>query len=116
MSLEGIQETLRKLHEQERPYCPTNSKDESIRDNAAPIQSVRLTLPKASRELIVAVILAASILINLWLGNKAFNAEKDRQTYQMLCADGLTKFEQGPFADMKAHVLALELVQKEKRP
>jgi hypothetical protein len=76
----------------------------------------RFTLPKDARDLIVATVTAASLLLNVWLINKAFNAEKDRQTYQMLCADGLTKFEQGPFADMKAHVLALEMVQKEKRP
>ena len=75
----------------------------------------RFTLPKDPRELMIAVVVAASMLVNIWLFNKAFSAEKDRQTYQMLCADGLTKFEQGPFADTKAHVLALELLQKEKR-
>jgi hypothetical protein len=93
---------------EEPTYCPTNSQDESIKSNTAPVQSVRFTLPKDARELIVAVILAASMLTNLWLFEKSFNAEKDRQTYQMLCADGLTKFEQGSFADVKARVMSLE--------
>ena len=76
----------------------------------------RFTLPKDPRELIIAVILAISLLTNLWLWQKIHDADKDIQTQVWLRDDALTKFEQGPFADMKAHVLALEIVQKEKRP
>ncbi len=59
MSLEGIQETLRKLKEQERVYCPTNSKDESITGNAAPIQVVRIDLGKET----LAIVLVLAIVI-----------------------------------------------------
>lgn len=95
--------------EKDAPYCPTNSRDESITSNTAPVQSVRFTLPKDPRELIIAVILAASVLTNLYLWSKVHDADKDIQTQIWLRDDALTKFQQGPFADIKAHVLALEM-------
>jgi hypothetical protein len=69
----------------------------------------RFTLPKDPREIIVAVVMAASIITSLVLWSKLHDAEKDIQTQVWLRDDALTKFEQGPFADTKAHVLALEL-------
>jgi hypothetical protein len=53
-------------------------------------------------------------MTNLWLWSKFHDAEKDIQTQVWLRDDALTKFEQGPYADLKAHVIALELLQKEK--
>lgn len=76
----------------------------------------RFTLPKDPRELIIAIILAMSVLTNLYLWSKVHDADKDLQTQVWLRDDALTKFQQGPFADMKAHVLALEMNYKEKRP
>lgn len=69
----------------------------------------RFTLPKDARELIVAVILSLSLLTNLLLWGKLHDADKDIQTQVWLRDDALTKFEQGPYADLKAHVLALEI-------
>lgn len=76
----------------------------------------RFTLPKDARELIVAIILAISVMTNLWMWQKIHDADKDIQTQVWLRDDAFTKFEQGPFADMKAHILALEMNCKEKRP
>ena len=75
----------------------------------------RFTLPKDPRELIIAIIMSTSLLTNLWLWQKVRDADKEIQTQVWLRDDALTKFEQGPFADTKAHVLALELLSKEKR-
>lgn len=99
------------------PMHAEQSPDESISAAAGSHVNVnRFTLPKDARELIVAVILAFSVLTNLWLWGKLHDAEKDIQTQVWLRDDALTKFQQGPFADMKAHVIALELnYQKEKR-
>ncbi len=72
----------------------------------------RFSLPKDARELILAIIAAISVLTSLWLWSKLHDAEKDIQTQVWLRDDALTKFEQGPFADVKAHVLALEITCK----
>lgn len=92
------------------------SPDESVSGNTAPVQIVRFSLPKETRELLIAVILAASILTNWLLWSKLHDAEKDIQTQVWLRDDALTKFEQGPFADTKAHVLALEMLYKQEKP
>ncbi len=75
----------------------------------------RFTLPKDPREILVAVILSLSILTNWLLWTKLHDAEKDIQTQVWLRDDALTKFEQGPFADMKAHIIALEMNYKERK-
>lgn len=69
----------------------------------------RFTLPKDPREIAVAVILAGSILTNIIVGWLLMGAYKDLQTQVWLRDDALTKFVQGPYADTKAHVIALEL-------
>ncbi len=74
----------------------------------------RFTLPKDARELIIAVVMAFSVLTNLWLWSKLHDAEKDIQTQVWLRDDALTKFEQGPFVDIKARVLSLERDCREK--
>lgn len=76
---------------------------------------MRFMLPKDARELIIAVVLAASILTNWLLWTKLHDADKDLQTQVWLRDDALTKFEQGPFADLKAHVLALEMICRKER-
>lgn len=97
------------------PMHAEQSPDESVRDNTAPVQITRLSLPKDARELIIAVILAFSVLTNLLLWSKLHDAEKDIQTQVWLRDDALTKFQQGPFADIKAHVIALELNYKQEK-
>ena len=72
----------------------------------------RFTLPKDARDLILATVTALSVLTSLWLWSKLHDAEKDIQTQVWLRDDALTKFEQGPYADLKAHVLALEITCK----
>src|SRR6185503_1885020 len=86
----------------------TSSPDESVKDNTAPVQIVRLSLPKETRELIIAIVMAASVITNFVLWGKLHDADKDIQTQVWLRDDALTKFQQGPFADLKAHVIALE--------
>lgn len=87
-----------------------NSPDESIEAHPGAHVSVnRFTLPKDARDLIVATVTALSLLTNLWLWGKLHDADKDIQTQVWLRDDALTKFEQGPYADLKAHVLALEI-------
>ena len=92
----------------------THSPDESVTGNNAPVQVVRFMLPKETRDLVVGTILALSIWTNWTLWSKLHDAEKDVQTYHMLRDDALTKFEQGPFADVKARVLSLERDCREK--
>ena len=92
----------------------TSSPDESVKDNTAPVQIVRLSLPKETRELIIAIVMAASVITNFVLWGKLHDADKDIQTQVWLRDDALTKFQQGPFADLKAHVIALENCRKEK--
>jgi len=89
---------------------PVRCTDDSITAHQnSHVSSFRLTIPKDARELIISVILALSVLTNLWLWSKLHDADKDIQTQIWLRDDALTKFQQGPFADMKAHVIALEL-------
>jgi hypothetical protein len=89
---------------------PENCRDESIEAHPHSHVNVnRFTLPKDARDLIIAVVVALSLLTNLWLWSKIHDADKDIQTQVWLRDDALTKFEQGPYADLKAHVLALEI-------
>jgi len=103
--------------ESQRVKAPTvNSRecpDESITAHEhSHVQNMRVTLPKEARELMVSVAMAISVITSLWLWSKLHDAEKDIQTQVWLRDDALTKFEQGPYADLKAHVLALEITCK----
>jgi hypothetical protein len=102
---------------------PDHCSDDSmhVAENAN-VNVNRFTLPKDPREIMVAVVLALSIMVNVVMGGLYLNsqrmvadAEKDLKTQVWLRDDALTKFEQGPFADMKAHVLALEMNYKERK-
>jgi hypothetical protein len=93
----------------------------SSRDNAddsmhveanANVNVNRFTLAKDARDLILSTVTALSMLTSVYLWSKLHDAEKDIQTQVWLRDDALTKFEQGPYADLKAHVLALELTCK----
>jgi hypothetical protein len=91
-----------------------NCSNDSVYGNNAPVQITRFSLPKDAREILVSAVMAVSVITSLVLWSKLHDAEKDIQTQVWLRDDALTKFEQGPFADTKAHVLALELNCKEK--
>lgn len=80
----------------------------------SPVASARATaLPdRSTRDLIMGLVCAISVLTSLWLWSKLHDAEKDIQTQVWVRDDALTKFEQGPFADLKAHVIALEITCK----
>ena len=103
------------LHERE-PMKMRDASDDSVHGNSAPVQITRFHLPKDAREAIYSIVTAAAVITSVVLWSKLHDAEKDIQTQVWLRDDALTKFEQGPFADTKAHVLALELNCKEKRP
>ncbi len=97
------------------PMTGGNSEDESVHAEHSNINVNRFTFSKDARDLIIAVVVAASILTNWLLWTKLHDADKDIQTQVWLRDDALTKFQQGPFADAKAHILALELnCRKEK--
>ena len=89
-----------------------NSDDSITAHENSHVNVNRFTLPKDARDLILATITALSIITSLWLWGKLHDAEKDIQTQVWLRDDALTKFEQGPYADLKAHVLALEITCK----
>jgi len=65
---------------------------------------MRLSLPKETREFIITVILAISILTNWLLWTKYHDAEKDLQTQVWLRSDSLTKEN----AELRAHFIAIE--------
>lgn len=79
-----------------------HSPDESIRDNTAPVQSVRFTLPKDTRELLVATLLALSILVNIAM---YFAYRSLTQTVDLDRYDDNT-FINGRFAELSAQVKA----------
>jgi hypothetical protein len=66
-----------------RPLHAEHSPDESVRDNAGPVQIVRFGLPKETRELITSILLALSILVNiaLWLAYRYDAQERDLDRY-----------------------------------
>lgn len=102
------------IHNVDRPEMK-NCSDDSVHSNSAPVQITRFSFPKDAREIIVSIAVAVSVLTSLVLWSKLHDAEKDIQTQVWLRDDALTKFEQGPYADLKAHVLALEMnCRKEK--
>lgn len=113
---EEYNDAYRDLDDELTHRQPPNMKhcsDDSVHGNSAPVQITRFSLPKDAREILISVVMAASVLTSLVLWSKLHDAEKDIQTQIWLRDDALTKFEQGPFADTKAHVLALELNCKE---
>lgn len=85
------------MHNEESP-------NESINGNSAPVQVVRFQLPKETRDLIIAAILALSVLTNWLLWTKYHDAEKDLQTQIWLRSDSLSKEN----AELRAHVIAIE--------
>jgi hypothetical protein len=95
---------------------PDHCSDDSVHAEAhANVNVNRFTFSKDARDLILATVTALSVMTSLWLWSKLHDAEKDIQTQVWLRDDALTKFEQGPYADLKAHVLALEITcQREK--
>jgi hypothetical protein len=92
---------------------PEDCTDESVQaSESAHVNINRFTFSKDARDLILATVTAISVLTSLWLWSKLHDAEKDLQTQVWLRDDALTKFEQGPFADLKAHEIALEITCK----
>lgn len=77
-------------------------------DGSAIVNMLTNVMPKTDRELWMSVVLALTIVVLWVVANKLHDADKDLQTQVWLRDDALTKFEQGPFADMKAHVISLE--------
>jgi hypothetical protein len=89
---------------EEPTYCPTNSQDESITSNTAPVQSVRFTLPKDAREIIVAAALALSLMVNVWCGWII----RDVGTAKWLHDWDLNQFQNGPYVETKIKVGELD--------
>ena len=70
----------------------------------------------SSRDLIVSVIMAISILTSLWLWGKLHDAEKDIQTQVWLRQDKdeerFQKFIAGPYAELAGEVKAGQIMGK----
>lgn len=100
-----------------------SSVDESVQGNSAPVQITRFNLPKDARELILAVVVACSILTSLVLWSKLHDAEKDIQTQIWLKQDKeeekFQKFVAGPYAalagELRANEILIQQCTKEKR-
>lgn len=76
--------------------------DESVHGNTAPVQSVRFTLPKDARDIIITTLLAISILVNFVL---VFQYRHLEQTVDLDRYDDNT-FINGRFAELSAQVKA----------
>lgn len=111
---ELVHEARKEIWERHQGDTVKHFSDDSVHGNHAPVQITRFSLPKDAREIIVSVVMAVAVLTSLVLWSKLHDAEKDIQTQIWLRDDALTKFEQGPYADLKAHVIALEMTCKEK--
>jgi hypothetical protein len=78
-----------------------DSSDESIdAHDGGNVASVRLTLPKQARELMIAIVLAGSILMNLWCINVIHEAATEDRLKQY----NLDWFKTHEFADLKGEV------------
>jgi hypothetical protein len=76
--------------------------DSRIQQNTAPVQSIRFTLPKDARDLIVATVLALSIVVNVAM---FFQLRHLEQTVDLDRYDDNT-FINGRFAELSAQVKA----------
>lgn len=74
------------------------------------IQSVKFAISKDARDLIIATVMAASLLTIVILAFLLHDAYKDIQTQVWLRDDALTKFTTGPYADLRAEVKANQIV------
>jgi hypothetical protein len=66
----------------------------------SPLTMIKAILPKGARELIIATLLALSIMVNVW----ATWTIRDIDTRKWLHDWDLNQFETGPFADLKIQV------------
>jgi len=74
------------------------------------VNQIRVALPRSAWELITATVLALAI-VTIWIqAARIHDQAKDIQTQVWLRDDALTKFEQGPFADLKGHIIASEIL------
>ena len=94
---------------------PEHSPNESITAHqSANVASVRFTIPKDARDLILAVITAVSVMTSLWLWSKLHDAEKDIQTQIWLKQDKdeerFQKFVAGPYAQLAGELRANEIL------
>jgi C4-dicarboxylate transporter len=94
---------------------PENCSDDSVQaSNQAHVNINRFTLPKQSRELILATITAFSVLTSLWLWSKLHDAEKDIQTQiwlkQNADEERFEKFVSGPYAQLAGKVEASQIL------
>lgn len=76
--------------------------DGSIHGNTAPVQSIRFSLPKDARDLIIATVLALSIIVNVVM---FFQLRHLEQTVDLDRYDDNT-FINGRFAEVSAQVKA----------
>jgi len=85
--------------------------DESVSgSDSAHININRFSVPKDARDIIIATVMAASILTIVILAFLLHDAYKDIKTQVWLRDDALTKFTTGPYADLRAEVKATQIV------
>jgi len=84
--------------------------DHAHAHNGSSVSQIRIGLPRSAWELVVATILALAIA-TIWIqAQRIHDLSKDIETQVWLRDDALTKFVQGPFADLKGHIIASEIL------
>jgi hypothetical protein len=95
--------------------------DESVNNNAAPVQVTKVSTPKTSRDLIQGSVLALSVMVNVVLGamylssqRTVTDAYKDIKTQVWLRQDKdderFAKFLAGPYAELSGKVEASQIL------
>ena len=88
--------------------------DSRIQKNTAPVQSVRFALPKGSRDLIIAIVMAAAVLTILIESYLLFDAYRAIKTQVWLKQDKeeekFQKFVAGPYAQLAGELRANEIL------
>lgn len=85
------------------PMSAEHSPDESVKGNSAPVQVTRITLP-SPRELILATLLAASLLGNFY----TFEYARDVKTMAWVNADDLKKLQTHELPDLRSRIETAE--------
>lgn len=107
-------------------YHPEQCSDDSVTGNTAPIQVTRLTLPKDTRDLILATVTALSIATSIMMLCLYLSSQRDlEQAYKDIKTqvwvkqdkeeEKFQKFVAGPYAQLAGELRANEILFKQCR-
>lgn len=89
------------------PTHAEHSPDESVRDNTAPVQVTRITLPPA-RDLVLGTLLGLALLCDVFL----YAYAKDAKTQAWVTADALQKFQTTQLPELQSRIDTAEELAK----